>query len=612
MKSIGTGGKSLFPYWVRIFLLFLLADFLIIRIHEPIWIFNLTIYLVSSLLSLLFFYVFDLLYRLLPRIVRTVYAFAISFLLAFLLVATLAVYSQFGEYISVSMLQFVLNNPAYLTAFTRTFLFNINILGFLALWGLLLWIWIPKSRPKKIGSFKRNALVLLVVVVAYFVILNQLVFEAKGRKLTIDTSFVVAVKRLGSLSTYGLYKSERAEVQSFTGDNSLNVILLVNESFGKEAFNIDDTANCPMIFLREWLARDSEHFFVFRSAFSNSGATDVSVPSILTGVAPYESSRELHNIPLLWDWGRAGGYRTSFVSAQQFGWANFDDFFLTPGPDIYLGAEQMKLARINDAGVDEIAAMRRFCDTIIAAQSGKPFLAVYNSNALHFPYQQSSPLLPQVKPNYKSRYKNGAVILDEAFRMLYESLERNGLMDNTLLIITSDHGDADSLKHPMVHRLYSFYDEILNIPFLIHAPHRWIEKRSDIINALTENENRIVSNIDIVPTILAALGAQKNPRNMVLISRFPGLSLLSPTSSERYSIALSTNDIRQWEHEGFGIFWKNKRFVYSDIEKAQYFDILADPGEKTDIWSIAPDNERQFMLSIIDSTFHLKRMYDAR
>jgi glucan phosphoethanolaminetransferase (alkaline phosphatase superfamily) len=221
--------------------------------------------------------------------------------------------------------------------------------------------------------------------------------------------------------------------------------------------------------LRRWITDESDHFFLFDYAHTNSTATDVSVPSMLTGVAPWESGRKVHTLPLLWDWAKAGGMRTLFVSAKVYSWGNLNSFLLSPGPDIFVTPAEMKAPLFNDVGVDEMIAVRKFCDELRALPYGSRFLAMYNSSALHWPFQQTSPLLAS-EPRSASRYQNAAAILDEAFRELYSCLDSTGLLENTLLIMTSDHGDADKLEHGRVHRLYCFYDEITNIPFLIRTP----------------------------------------------------------------------------------------------------------------------------------------------
>ncbi len=584
-----------------------LLDLVVLPLHEPAYTFGWSVYAGSVALTLIFVLFIEIIRRLLPGGWRQAYVLVMSFVLAFIIATSIAVYYQFGEFVAVSMAQFALRNPVYLMSFLRSTLFNIKGVGLLALALSIAWLWAPWQRPHRVGSVATKLGLLVLLGAIYLVILNQIHWYSKGEKLTADTSLALALKRCFSPNPTGLHAAERDSVTPYKVTNSPNIILVINESFGKKAFDYSDSSSVAMPFLRSWIANESDHFILFDYAHTNSTATDVSVPSLLTGVAPWESSRKVHTMPLLWDWAKAGGMRTLFVSAQDYNWGNLNSFLLSPGPEIFVTPAQMKAPLFNDVGVDEMIAVRKFCDELRALPYGSRFLAVYNSNALHWPFQQTSPLLAS-EPHSASRYQNAAAILDKAFHELHSFLESTGLLESTLLIITSDHGEDDKLEHSRVHRLYSFYDEITNIPFLIRTPRVWETSHSEEMAFLHENEKRLVSNLDVVPTILDVLGCYADTSNRSLLSALSGQSLLQPVPPDRYLIALSTNDIRQWEHEGFGIYRQNLRFVYSDLEGARLYDVATDPHQQVDLWPSANDATRRPFFSIIDSTFHLRRM----
>lgn len=594
--------------WHIIFLLILALDLIVLPLHEPAYTFNWSVYAAAVALSLIFVLVIEVIRRLLPRGWRQVYVLLMSFVVALILAASVIVYRQFGEFVTVSMAQFVIRNPVYFESFVRSTLFNIHGLGLLALTFAIAWLWTPWQKPRRSGGIltKLGSLVLLGAI--YLVILNQIHWYSKGEKLTADSSLALAVKRCLSINSGGLHAAERDPITPYTAPNSPNILLIINESMGKKAFDFRDTVSRAMPFLRDWINSEPDRFFVFDRAFTNSGATDVSVPSLLTGAAPWESSRKLHTMPLLWDWGRAGGMKTLFVSAQLYNWGNFDSFLLSPGPDVFVTPTQMQAPLFNDVGVDELFAVRRLCEELRALPCGSRFLAVYNSNALHWPFQQKSPLTDRVA-GFASPYQNAATILDQGFRLLKSFLDSTGLIDNTLIILTADHGENDKLEHARVNRLYCFYDEVTNIPFLIRLPSTIQLQHPDWAAALRENEPRIVSNLDIAPTILDVIGADDIPANRPLAAAMLGQSLLQPVSRDRYAITLNTNDIRQWDHEGFGIARNDLRFVYSDLEGIQLFDVAADPRQTSDLWLSAGDSLRRAFLNIVDSTFHLKRMF---
>jgi phosphoglycerol transferase MdoB-like AlkP superfamily enzyme len=519
------------------------------------------------------------------------------------------VYSQFGDYITVSKLQFIVENPYYFWIFARGALLNGNAFLFIGAWLLIAWLWGPARTNRGAKSRIRSALGLMVLVAIYLVALNQIRFHTTGRHLTIDSSFAVAVKNLRKTSPGGVYASTHYPVAPYSPKTPCNVLVIINESFGKTALMGESESGTPMPFLRDWMLRDSSQFVAFQHAYTVASVTDLSVPSIVTGIAPYQSPQKLHTMPFIWDWAAAGGYYTVMVSAQLCRWANFDQFFCCPGPALFVPAEQMDEPVTNDTGVDELVAIHRFCDALTSTPAGRPFCAIYNSNALHYPFHSVS-RLQTLEPRFRSKYKNAAMMLDAAFRILFDSLNDRGLIENTLIIISSDHGESDSLVHPQVHRLYSFYDEIMSIPLLVRIPDSWLTRNPERAATLKANSVALVSNLDIVPTVADFMGADQNQTNSGLLDSLPGQSLFDPVSEDRRLVSLNTNELRLWEHEGFGIYWRSKRFVYSDVQGPQLFDVAIDSLQMINLWPAGASADDSAIVRLtVDSLFDLKRIW---
>ncbi|HJX26539.1 MAG TPA: sulfatase, partial [Thermoanaerobaculia bacterium] len=79
---------------------------------------------------------------------------------------------------------------------------------------------------------------------------------------------------------------------------------------------------------------------------------------------------------------------------------------------------------------------------------------------------------------------------DRGLEQLVGELERRGLMKNTILVVTSDHGEELEDHGRMSHGL-SLYEEVIRIPLVIHAPHR-------IAAGL---RGGLASLVDVVPTL---------------------------------------------------------------------------------------------------------------
>lgn len=78
----------------------------------------------------------------------------------------------------------------------------------------------------------------------------------------------------------------------------------------------------------------------------------------------------------------------------------------------------------------------------------------------------------------KNQYIVEMEYLDEKLGELMEMLKLRGLYDDSLIIITSDHGQAFNEHGYMYHEVY-LYDEIIRIPLIIKYPHnKKFKKRS--------------------------------------------------------------------------------------------------------------------------------------
>jgi arylsulfatase A-like enzyme len=91
--------------------------------------------------------------------------------------------------------------------------------------------------------------------------------------------------------------------------------------------------------------------------------------------------------------------------------------------------------------------------------------------------------------------------VDDVVRFLLDEIAKIGLLSNTLVIVTADHGE-EFLEHGgMLHasKTAKLHDELLHVPLILYAPE------------LGENMviNDLVSLIDLAPTIVDILGIKK-------------------------------------------------------------------------------------------------------
>ena len=121
---------------------------------------------------------------------------------------------------------------------------------------------------------------------------------------------------------------------------------------------------------------------------------------------------------------------------------------------------------------------------------------------------------------YQDSYDSCIADLDRQFGLLVDEIERRGLLDNTLVIVTSDHGEQIGERGLMGHAA-SLYRLEVHVPLVVIPPGRW---------PLARIVNEPVSNREIPATVAewVHLG-QRNP--------FPGHSLTGflGDSAERHA-----------------------------------------------------------------------------
>ena len=85
--------------------------------------------------------------------------------------------------------------------------------------------------------------------------------------------------------------------------------------------------------------------------------------------------------------------------------------------------------------------------------------------------------------------------LDDLFANLLSALEERGYLEDTVVVLTADHGELLGEHHMLDHQ-YALHEPLLRVPLVIHAPGRVEPGR----------EGRPVSTLDLFPTLLGLMG----------------------------------------------------------------------------------------------------------
>jgi arylsulfatase len=191
---------------------------------------------------------------------------------------------------------------------------------------------------------------------------------------------------------------------------------------------------------------------------------------------------------------------------------------------------------------------------------------------------QSKPRDPATWPSryMKAAYYAQNEFVDDCFGHVLDALEATGQRDNTLIVFTSDHGDAGG-DHGLVHKGCRFYEGLAHVPLIFSWPARF--RRGLQSRAL-------VHLTDIVPTLLDATGL-KLPDYVHGRSLF-GIAAGKSDSGRHREFAFSEyHDALDLPDHTHANMLRNERYklvLYHGHRSGELYDLEKDPREFTNLW----------------------------
>jgi len=186
---------------------------------------------------------------------------------------------------------------------------------------------------------------------------------------------------------------------------------------------------------------------------------------------------------------------------------------------------------------------------------------------------------------------------------LLEKLEKMGFLENSLLVIVSDHGEAFGEHGKYGHEYYILYNEVLRVPLVL----------SGSIVDNVDLEDCIVQLIDLAPTIVDLVGGSFPPtfKGRSLRSLAEEKSVLRPVFAES-----AFPDLENFKYDvskyAVSVIYGSWKLIYSrlhGIEELELYNLDKDPLEKRNVVEEHRDVAEE-LLKLIHG--HLKEVYSLR
>ena len=119
------------------------------------------------------------------------------------------------------------------------------------------------------------------------------------------------------------------------------------------------------------------------------------------------------------------------------------------------------------------------------------------------PFQLSGPRARDWAEAFGQFYIYLHYLADLQLRRILQALDRSGLADRTIIVMTADHGEYGAAHGMMVQKWHTAYQEVVHVPLVVSSP---------LINPSADRMREVqlpTSHIDLTPTLLGLAGFGK-------------------------------------------------------------------------------------------------------
>jgi choline-sulfatase len=278
---------------------------------------------------------------------------------------------------------------------------------------------------------------------------------------------------------------------------------------------------------------------------------------------------------------KPAGYRTAafvgaFVLERRFG--------LDQGFDLY-DDDLPEENPVHKAYYPERRAevvVSRALEWIHTHENEKFFLWVH----VYDPHMPNNAPSPYAERYPDSPYDAEIAYTDAALGPLFDAVRAGDGGSRSAILVTADHGESLTEHGESTHGLF-VYDATMRVPLVLDAPGVAPGRRVE----------RQVRTVDIAPTLLELGGVEPEPP-LDGVSLFRVLEDENAAPKTAYGESFVPRFNFNWSELRF---LRTDRYKLIDAPRKELYDLKADPGELTNLWSESPPPEARALLRQLQS-----------
>jgi hypothetical protein len=173
-----------------------------------------------------------------------------------------------------------------------------------------------------------------------------------------------------------------------------------------------------------------------------------------------------------------------------------------------------------------------------------------------------------VRPGFNDRIAHEVHQVDGCLGTFFAYLKARGLFDESIIVVTSDHGDATGEFGRRGHSI-SIFPEVVRVPLIVHLP-------ASMRGKLLHDDSRLTALTDITPSLYYLLGHRPIRLNPLF-----GRPLFVESKQELETYRRTELFLASDERAVYGLLAHDGRFLYTTYDfpaESFLFDLSQDPN----------------------------------
>ncbi len=224
-------------------------------------------------------------------------------------------------------------------------------------------------------------------------------------------------------------------------------------------------------------------------------------------------------------------------------------------------------------------------------REAREFIQVFNTQSYRWMAPMIEPFSELQSTVLSDMYDAEVAYQDRQLRRIFRTLKRAGQLENTMVVVVSDHGESLG-EHEFMGHAFVIYNELVRVPFMIHYPamypagkrveHNVSTRRvfHSVLEAAGISHEAFGQSVEKYSLARSAEGFDKEPKEEVVVAEgFPPenfinvMEMSNPESVEQFRVKM----MRRAIYDG------GSKLMMVGGRPDEFFDIHKDPTEEVNI-----------------------------